>query len=707
MIDSAGSLPSPGRLRKIKCIYRPNNPAVCINCFSRGVRCGSQEAAQIIIQSQDSRLNLKERVARLEHLIGSMLSGQARPEDVSRPNLQLPREPQETSYLKHIEPARPGGELQDAPENIPAFSLFENDILAHDETASLPQYIHKEFNSQFLIPKGDDDTLHSRTSRRKRSKLCETLTSLLPTETAMHAILNIGGIWWAIARKIYPYICTEDETMTLLSYVLMALNQDNPVVIGCALCWISLSIQHLPTDFESSYLSLPLPLSDLMELYIKTVDKLIVADEELSMSLEGIENILLLSQFYGSVGRPRKAWTTIRRGISHAVLLGLHEPPRFSSGPHSTSTIRRDSVWWHLAECESTLCLMLGLPTSMTISSKNIEDESNGFKNMASSGIFRRKLALVARTVSQRGQRALSDSQPSTQDIDQELDHLANNMSTHWWHDATLKHNIPDIIENHERIVSQFWYHQVKVYLHLPFFLQPPSETQNESSRIQCLDASRSMIVMYVKMREQAAGKVKLCRVIDFQAFTAAIILVLGQLGYSPAGPEEAHRGKDDQQLLQQTIEILRRVSLEYGNLTAAQSHQALTALVELGQAGVEGQTCKVFVPYFGMISVVVPARSVPVQASRQRDTDMETMREGAQAKQSDMISFDQPPMWSANTLIDIELSNPPFTDAFVGVENALPFSGMGDGSSLSDFLATDIDQDWSWLCNENGGRLV
>jgi hypothetical protein len=374
-----GSLPSPGRLRKIKCIYRPNNPAVCINCFSRGVHCGSQEAAQIIIQSQDSRLNLKERVARLEHLIGSMLSGQVRPEDISRPNLQLPRESPSTIYSTHIEPARPGGELQDAPENIPAFSLFENDILVHDETASLPQYIHKEFNGPFLIPERDDDTLHSHASRRKRSKLCETLTSLLPTEAVMHVILNTGGIWWAVARKIYPYICTEDESVNLLSYVLMALNQDNPVVIGCALCWISLSIQHLPADFKSSQLILPLPLSDLIELYIKTVDKFVVADEELSMSLEGIENILLLAQFYGSVGRPRKAWTTIRRGISHAVLLGIHESSKISSGPQSSSIIRRDSVWWHLAECESTLCLMLGLPTSMTVSSENIKDGNETF----------------------------------------------------------------------------------------------------------------------------------------------------------------------------------------------------------------------------------------------------------------------------------------------------------------------------------------
>ena len=130
------------------------NPAVCINCFSRGVHCGSQEAAQIIIQSQDSRLNLKERVARLEHLISSMLSGQVRPEDVSRPNLQLPRESQSTSYSTPIEPTRPGGELQDVPENIPAFSLFENDILANDETGFFPSISAKNSTASSSYTKG-------------------------------------------------------------------------------------------------------------------------------------------------------------------------------------------------------------------------------------------------------------------------------------------------------------------------------------------------------------------------------------------------------------------------------------------------------------------------------------------------------------------------------------------------------------------------
>jgi len=82
-------------------------------------------------------------------------------------------------------------------------------------------------------------------------------------------------------------------------------------------------------------------------------------------------------------------------------------------------------------------------------------------------------------------------------------------------------------------------------------------------------------------------------------------------------------------------------------------------------------------------------------------------MRGAAPAEQSDMIFSEQPPRWSANTFVDIELSNPPFMDDFIGGENAVPFSGMEDGSSLSNFLATDIDQDWSWLWNENDGRLV
>jgi len=52
---------------------------------------------------------------------------------------------------------------------------------------------------------------------------------------------------------------------------------------------------------------LPIPAAELVDRYVSNIDRHVVSDNELSMSLEGIENILLQSQYYGNIGRPRKA----------------------------------------------------------------------------------------------------------------------------------------------------------------------------------------------------------------------------------------------------------------------------------------------------------------------------------------------------------------------------------------------------------------
>jgi hypothetical protein len=61
-----------GRRRKIRCIFPPDNPNVCSECFARGSRCIDQEhaAADVIV---DHRKNLRERVSRLEALVDSLL----------------------------------------------------------------------------------------------------------------------------------------------------------------------------------------------------------------------------------------------------------------------------------------------------------------------------------------------------------------------------------------------------------------------------------------------------------------------------------------------------------------------------------------------------------------------------------------------------------------------------------------------------------
>jgi hypothetical protein len=654
-------------------------------------------------------MNLSERVAQLEQQLASMHSNRdATPQAMSLPksaashnkgppSRTIPSRPQSSGS------SYPFASLPLSSEILPVLSLFDNAILVLDEKNTFNHSIHREFSGEYLKAVSIESSPHFQKSRIKRTKICEALTSLLPSHTAMYAILEAGGVWWDILRQMYPYLCNEDTKMTLPTYVFLALNQDNPVIIGCALSWIALSIQCLPLDFESSHLSLPLPVDDLAEHYISNVDRLVVSDDELSVSLEGIENILLQSQFYGNVARPRKAWTTIRRGISHATMLGLHRASTPPSSASSPRVKRRESIWWHLVECESYLSLLLGLPSFMPATLWDLGRDETGKTSTISCAHYRRKLSIIVGTISQRNQANPTSSLSGTLDIDHELESLASLMPIHWWDlIAPSKESSKDALEIHERISTQFWHHQAKAYLHLPFMLQSPTDGSYDHSGTQCLIASRKMIQMYITMRELTGGRINICRVIDFQAFTAAVILMLGLLGYRPKpGPEDSHQELVDSDLVDTVIEVLRRVRCERENLTAAQCLQALETLVTIGrgQSPAEEWKCRIFIPYCGMISIApgskyaVAKTTVPRYPAQMTTASLD---EGASAATAHAEDCTESPV------IEIDVFNAPFLGSFIPNSQSIPHPTDPNEFSFQDTLAMDIDQDWSWMLNQN-----
>ena len=584
-------------------------------------------------------------------------------------------------------------------ESFPVLSLFDNDILTSDGKDSFGDTIYREFSTGSLKQRSIESSPHYQRSRIKRARVCEALTELLPSHTAMYEILETGGFWWNMLRKMYPSMCSEDEKMTLHTFVFLALNQDNPTVIACALSWIVLAINCIPPNLEKELARLPLPAADLVERYVSDVDRLIVCDDELSISLEGIENILLQSQFYGNIGRPRKSWTTIRRGLSHAVLLGLHRAANLSS-TQSPQTRRRESVWWHLVECDSYLSLLLGLPSFMITMSNPKVEVING--STTSSLQYKRILSTMAGRVSHINHSNLASSLSNSMEIDHDLDRLASLMTPRWWRlVAPSEDPSIDPLELHEQIVTQFCYHQTKAYLHLPFMVQCPSDNQYDHNRLQCLRASREMGLIYIKMRELSGGRINLCRVIDFQTFTAAVILILGLLGYSPQSiPEDSNQTTKDWALIYQIMDVLRNVSCERENLTAVQCLQGLQTLATIGRGHFPSEErtfkCRIFVPYFGMISIYPGSKyATPAQAQSLSQVSMESLNERTQPV------TDSAQLRAGDPVIEIDVFNAPFLGSIVEDQNGITQPMGSSGISLPDILAMDIDQDWSWMLNQ------
>lgn len=98
-----------GRRRKIRCIFAPDNPDVCSECFARGSRCIDQEHAnpEVVV---DHRKNLRERVSRLEALVDTLLDdktvkSESRSQSISQPDTSSPKAA--TLYSKENFPVTP------------------------------------------------------------------------------------------------------------------------------------------------------------------------------------------------------------------------------------------------------------------------------------------------------------------------------------------------------------------------------------------------------------------------------------------------------------------------------------------------------------------------------------------------------------------------------------------------------------------------
>ena len=698
-----------GRHRKIRCVFRPNNPSTCIACFSHGIRCVSQAESEPV-PPPHTRMNLSERVAQLEKELASMrANGEVLPKNKGLPadamqQINGPAHPTVSFRTSSSEISFQISSLPSPAESLPVLSLFDNDIFTSNGRNGLNDSIYREFSTGSLRPAGFESSPHFRKSRIKRAKVCEALTDLLPSHTAMYEILENGGVWWNILRKMLPYMCCEDTKMTIQSYVFLALNQDNPSVIGCALSWMAISLQSLLPDFESNHLGLPLPVSDLTQHYVSSVDRLIVSDDELSISLEGIECILLQAQFYGNVGRPRKGWTTIRRGLSHAVLLGLHRPSLQASSTLSPHAKRRETIWWHLVEWDAYLSLLFSLPSFMVPALLDPEKQNMTSKGPISTGDCKRKLAVLVGTITQRNQAistSLASLLPATIQIDHELESLVSLLPPLCW-DSIMPSGHSRIydLDTHELMTTHFWHHQAKAYLHLPFLLQYPTDSQFDYNRAQCLIASYEMIQVYIRMRELAGERFNFCRVVDFQGFTAAVILILGLLGHRPTSmPHDTNQEAKHWNLIYKALEVLRKVVLGPENMIAAQCLQSLETLVSIahGQLSAEENSTgrKIFIPYFGMISVAPVSNYATAETILPQHSTQSTM--------TSVENTAPPPKSRAqvrNPAIEIDVFNAPFLDNIVQNMDSIPQSTEPNDFSLHDILAMDIDQDWSWMLN-------
>ena len=416
---------------------------------------------------------------------------------------------------------------------------------------------------------------------------------------------------------------------------------------------------------------------DTMDCYMSVVDQLIVADDEYAGSCDGLELIILVAKTYVNLGKPRKGWLLLRRGIALGQLIGLQPDRTMMIENSDASKERRENVWWELYMIDRYISLLLGLPYS---SSDGPSIKGASEKCTEPTSQYQRKIAMIVGDIIDRNQAPSSSSLPLTLEIDQNLENVAQIMTDDWWN-IQPGENIT-VQEAFCRQGTQLWHYQIKAFLHLPFMLQSAADRRFEYNRHACLDAARQMIHRYHVIRMNDDGAYFTCKVMDFQVFNAVVLLLLSLLGYG--GTSASQNEEEDLHLVEATLNILRRASIaEPDDAMLSQSVEAIEKLTAFRSENALGDGRKdhrIVIPYFGTINISPGSR---FSASKTNDVNCFN----ASHNTPSLVGGSQPTPSS-----DI-LSMMPTLD----FDPNAPFEFPHIDIDWSSIVNMDLDQNWDW----------
>ncbi|KAH7073054.1 hypothetical protein BKA63DRAFT_56390 [Paraphoma chrysanthemicola] len=485
--------------------------------------------------------------------------------------------------------------------HIPILSVLEDAMNDAEEQArlrdptrkaTLPKQLQSPDDRYTVTNRHEDDIIDTGSSlanTAKKDKAKQALIAMLPPYDQLSRLLTSNSDWWQTWRRKCSGTSGPDQTLS--QFAAQALTTGNIGAIGT----VVLSVGICSSDESSD-----------VDKYIETVDRWVLADDEYAATLEGMECLILKSKWYADVGQPRRAWIAYRKGLMYAQLMGLHRK-RTTSAAH-------ESIWWALFHGDRFLSLLLGLPYGINDSHCDLTIPILNTGEYLHPMVAVTKVSQLAGRVIDRNQGVAEQSFAWALQIDQELEDLWKQLDPAWLdYSELLADAESNAAELRERLMGQMCFHQIRVYLHLPFMLKSASNSRFTYSRTACLNGSREVLRLYQALRTGTVQPLYECKAIDFIGFTAAVLIQIGLLNFGMAAGQQSNTSpkdiESDIRLIEISIDIFRRASSEKGGKVALQSAEVLEKMMSKFRGGnPDPEECssksEFVIPYFGTISI-------------------------------------------------------------------------------------------------------
>lgn len=529
-------------------------------------------------------------------------------------------------------------------------------------------------------------------------KIRKSLAALLPTQRDVDLIGTATNAWAlnrALCASIDELFCNQASPFS--SFNLTEVSQRHPTIVARTLLYISLCIQQLPTEFPPSSLSLGPDLDVVVHRYTSTVSTLVLGDDELVDTMEGLECLMLLSVFHINAGNLRRAWLPSRKALSVAQMKGLHKDlSRISTSMDPTTAVNGKKIWYRTVDLDRYLAIVLGLPVGSK-DDRFSPDETLSNPNIDQDDIFTRRLCIITGAIIDRNEGNSSNAFATTQEIDERLDSLRKEMREGFW-DIPTTLELPrsaSANEHFERLIHQMWFFQLEGFLHLPFMLRAATEHRYDYNKSTCLRASRELIFRYLALR-QASTISLCCRVADFAGFIAAVILMLDVVSYPQKNEsrETQIQRNQDRDLIRQLLSCLEHLARNPRDVVAAQSIIFLKTM--LGESESSLEQTRLRIPYLGTITILRQQPKGPQLKQHPPYVDtISSMKPSPETMQTRTGSEPQ------NTIAETQLYDGDFTSQIspdlklARNMEATPGFSFKSSHFAADFTTPGMDMDW------------
>jgi hypothetical protein len=597
--------------------------------------------------------------------------------------------------------------------HIPILSIFEDALNDAEEKikarmdpqhkASLPQPQSGDDDRYTVVNKHPDDLPgESPAASAKRERAKQALIAMLPSYDQLTKILNSNGEWWQTWRRKCSGTSGPDQT--LAQFAAQALTNGNIAAVGTVVLAVGICSSAEDNDVER---------------YIEAVDRWVLCDDEYAASLEGMELLILKSKWFADVGQPRKAWICHRKGLMYAQLMGLHRK--------RTTSMAHESIWWGLYHGDRFLSLLLGLPYGISDSHCDLKMPDFGGEYLHPLA-FINNVAKLAGRVIDRNQGVAEQSFAWALQLDQELEDLWKKLDPAWVdYSELLATPEANAAELRERLMAQIVYHQIRVYLHLPFMLKSATNSRFMYSRTACLNGSREVLRLYQALRAGTTQPLYECKAVDFIGFTSAVLIQIGLFNFGSMDPKTFKDVEADTRLIEISIDIFRRASSEKGGKVALQSAQVLEKMQGKFKSGCgsksnsgagpcdDGECDDMVIPYFGTISIrrggqavshkqmppIPSAASSPCANTSSRSASISTtqQKQSQQQQQQQAAALYTPTSEKSSSIFSHPQAPLTLTPQSSLSPNATAFAAALDPSP---FVSYDGFYNWTTLCAED-----